>query len=183
MSRDSINNYPYVVSLSIYPAYHYTPIALTSEYRGQEIVINKFWPYTGNKKREVVQTLGGKVVGKGGCSEHNPSITRYSKWIIVTVNTNSSYNFIWHPSGPSHTHQLSSSIQAACNLQVDGYRYTEDLLQLEKALTLADTDRLTAKWAKVTTPVNIQEWSKWLASFPYDRLAGFLLQGSSPGFK
>ena len=54
---------------------------------------------------------------------------------------------------------------------------------MERELPQSGAPTLPQKWRSVCTPLNIPEWSKWLASFPDPRLAGFLLRGFKCGFR
>ena len=83
----------------------------------------------------------------------------------------------------SRRYSLSPSVRTACNLQAQGYKYTEDLLRLERELPQSGAATLPEKSRSVCTPLNISEWSKWLASFPDSRLAEFLTRGFKFGFR
>ena len=74
-------------------------------------------------------------------------------------------------------------MQAACNLLPAGYKYTDDLLRLERARPLPGTTELPKNLSTITTPANIHEWEKCLAVFPDRRMADFLLRGFKYGFR
>ena len=71
---------------------------------------------------------------------------------------------------------------ASCNLGPKGYRYTEDLLRLDRERPVSSVSD-SAKPSAISTPIVLPEWERWLAQFPDARLANYLLQGFSSGFR
>ena len=91
--------------------------------------------------------------------------------------------FLIPPAAPNQR-ELSQFMKKSCNLRGDQYRYMEDLLDLEShwGPTL-NLGLLSPHLSHISTPVNTTEWQSRLTAYLDHRLAEYLLQEFSRGFR
>ena len=76
---------------------------------------------------------------------------------------------------------INHHLMSACNISGSSYRYMADLAQLDSCRRTSPM--LQAQLSKISTPLHVEAWSKYLGRHPDQAYARYIINGITKGFR